>query len=338
VKLLGIHKTKLTKTDIMKKILFTLLSLSLITSCSSDDSDNSNENPINENITSVNSNLSELKSYTITFPSENFITHNFDGSNGINSLRNEVLQSSFEYDTDGNLHEYIFYQSDGTTIDYSYTFNYNETNNIESIDVFESFSFTKPENYTMSFEYDGNTITTGIPENSNGSSFNQIELTFNDDGTISRILEKESDFIENGQLIQEGELQFLEEFNYDNNKNCTSASRSENSPFTGELVESTFEYRYDNEINPLYNFYQKNYIPIIIIYSDRFNAFGVRGIQQAIEQFAQNTHNETIFPSGFPDSIKFTYENEYDSDSNLTTNTVRNVDSGEITASTIFEY
>ncbi|OEJ99223.1 hypothetical protein A8C32_08620 [Flavivirga aquatica] len=296
------------------KNLFILLSLGFfLNSCSSDDS-NSNDSSSGEEL--------DLTHYILKYPSGNVTQHNFDGSKGINAERNGKEIVSFEYNTNNKISKYIKYDSNGD-IEESYTFNYDSSGKMISVDEFHDNPFLIPENFTRTLTYEGNSIKTTFPKDDT-VNYNE-EFILNDEGLIKEYIKLDFDNTFESKLA----------FEYDNNKNCTTVSAT-NLTFSNEQFTSVYKYVYDNNPNPLYLHFKDNYIASLIIHTR--SLFLDIQLRNLIRTFGKNNHIQTIFPDGTPENGKFSYEYKYNSAKYPEKVTTKNIGIGATTVETEFFY
>jgi len=297
----------------MKKTLFALSLLTIFSSCSSDDSSDS--------VPVIDQDL-VLNNYVLTYASGNVIKHNFNGSNGVNTTRNDEQTTSFEYNSAGKMSKFIKYESDGEVSE-SYSFNYDETGVITSIDEFHAFSFILPENFTREVTYDGNSIKTTFPENLNNNY--DLEFILNDKGLLQEYI----------QLDSIGELVTKLVFTYDTNDNCTSVVVTI-MDFNDNEVTSTYIYNFDDKKNPVYAHFKENYIPSLFIYGRSF-LLDVQ-LRTLVRTFGKNNITTTVYPEGFPETSQFYFEHDYNASGYPAKSRVKNVSTNALSYEAVFFY
>ncbi len=313
----------------MKKLFYTLITFSLFISCSSDDAASDNENIITNKT---------LKSYTLTsFPSQTTTSHYFDNNKGVNAIKNEKERFKFEYDTSDNLLAYTSFEEfeDAGTIEYKYEFNNDASGNITSANVSKPNALIGKKDYVMSFDYNGSKTTITYPFNDYDTI--EIELEFNSQDLITSITKNKVFLIDSNPDVYVTELDYKEVFSYDGNNNCTSIDHTIPSIVGGENITFTYGYKYDDKANPLKAFHAKNYIPLLVIYFENFNLLD-EGLYNVIRTFGSNNFTELIYPSSTPESSKFSFKNEYDTNGNLLKTITTNQSTGNKSVETIFNY
>lgn len=297
----------------MKKLITSLFISIILTSCSSDDNDT----------TPDNSEL-ELTHYTLSFPSGNVTQYNFDSSKAIGAEKNSSEYVGYEYNSDNKMTKYIVYDTFDGSILNSYTFNYDNSGNMTSIDEFDTgLGLIVPENFTRTLVHENNSIKTTYPKDYTDNY--SEEFIFNDDGLIKEYIKLDTDDTVASKLL----------FEYDDNKNCTVFTFTGKS-FSNDLFSLTYKYNYDDNPNPVYSHYEENYLPYIFIHTRSF-LFDYQ-IRSVIKTFGENNSVETIYPDGTNENLQYSYDYTYNSSGYPKKVITKNIATSITTVETEFYY
>lgn len=280
----------------MKKLFITILAASCLIACSSDDSSSTNDSNNNNN---NNNSEMQLSSYNRIFPSGNSADYNFEDGKLIDNYSNGSLSGAYEYDAQDRMISYTKYSPNTGDIDNSYTFSYNENNQITSIEEFDKYpSSDNPQNYTVPVTYNNNTITAKIPtnffpDNDDENPKDILEFTLNENGYVINSKYTDSD----------QEVKANVNYTYDSNFNCVQYE------YVGG-TSNVYTHEYDSAPNPVEDFYKEYYVQNLIIYG-RLGGFGSYNLPSIVDTFGGNNRTVNGYPEGTPETsqtfLEYTY-------------------------------
>ncbi len=297
----------------MKKSIFALMVIVLISSCSTDAvlndleddallTEYTNDETVSEdpnNDTTVES-LS-LSRYELTFyPSENQTIFEFQDGKAIKHTRNGIVTGEYEYDTNDRMLKYTIYSNSTGELDTSYTFEYEGSGKISAMTKYEDFSLFGINEHKREMNYDGKVITTTFAQTSIEYA-DLLSFTMNDDGKIAQF----------EQLDYDESLEIRVDFEYNDQKNCSKVILTAED-FNGMEFQNTYEYSYDEKQNPLFEFYSNYYMNIIFINGEG-SAFGLPMATSLARTMGPNNITTTVYPSKVPEAGQYFFEYDYNS-------------------------
>ena len=336
----------------MKKnlILINLILVTFFLSCSTEETIE-NENYSDDIETSNNTESLEVSniSYYAYVEENSFeFRHYFENGNltSVNQYYyfsdSEIDLKKIEYNTNNKIENITEWTSSGT-LSKSHDFIYDDNGKLSSIEIYDRYTFSGITDYTYNLEYSNNdnTINYFKPEygsiredgETNIYSASKYTIELNENNLVSRFQKDYEDYDYDGN-IENTELTFKEEFIYDENENCISASRIDNF-LTPNLT--TYNYSFDDQINPLYSFYKNNYLALFIYLEENNHVYYWNTMSDNIKDFSKNNFNSSTPDIYINPYYLHNYENNYN-DNDITSRVVKRSSNNQVLGTFVYQY
>lgn len=285
----------------MKKLIYTLLTLALVSSCSKDAVTTENEEAKDETVSedSIDTETLSLSSYELTYyPSENQTIFEFEDGKAIKHTRNDIVTGEYEYDTNDRMVKYTLFSETTGNLSSSFAFEYDETGKIASMTKHDELNFFGVNDHIREMNYSGKTITTTFAQTSIEYT-DLLSFTMNDDGKLEKF----------EQLNFDESLEIRVDFEYNDQKNCSKVILTA-LDFNDKEFQNTYEYSYDDNNNPLFEFYSNYYMNIVFINGEG-SAFGLPLATALARTMGPNNITTTIYPEKVPEAGQYFFEYDY---------------------------
>lgn len=245
----------------------------LISSCSSDDSTESQEPEPTENKLVKTEKISDTRKVDYTYDSNDLLS----SLTGVYNSFGYV--SDFTYDSSDKLTEWNYQENGSSSYSDDYVYNYDTNGNLTSYTA---------NNENVNLEYNGNIITASGTIEGNSNSEADLELNAN------------------GMVIKLTEVNQYTNFEYNSNGNMITAKSYDNSD--NLLLEYTLNY--DDKINPFYGQLESIYIERFIEFFWEFEGIFISGFEGYSFPFLKNNITSISKTGGETTTYTYVYDSE----------------------------